>query len=132
MRGVDRGDQRIGYYNSGRRSKKWWKRVFAYVIECSILNAFVSLSFVKSGSECEMRYLNHRIILANGLIVSYSARRRIGRPPSTESCNLLRLNLSLDHFPGHAGSRQRCVVCSKHGEMCDTWCVCTVCLVHWS
>ena len=59
MRGVDRGDQRIGYYNLGRRSKKWWKRVFAYVIECSILNAFVLLSFVKSGSEREMRYLNH-------------------------------------------------------------------------
>ena len=33
--------------------------MFAYVIECSILNAFVLLSFVKSGSEREMRYLNH-------------------------------------------------------------------------
>ena len=34
MRGVDRADQRIGYYNLGRRSKKWWKRVFVYFIEC--------------------------------------------------------------------------------------------------
>ena len=53
-----------------------------------------------------------------------------GRPPSTESCNLLCLNLSLGHFPGRAGSRQRCVVCSKHGERCDMWCVCTACSVH--
>jgi len=28
MRGVDRGDQIIGYYNLGRRSTKWWKRFF--------------------------------------------------------------------------------------------------------
>ena len=25
MRGVDRGDQLIGYHNIGRRLKKWWK-----------------------------------------------------------------------------------------------------------
>lgn len=29
MRGADRGDQMIGFYNVGRRSKKWWKRVFS-------------------------------------------------------------------------------------------------------
>jgi len=27
MRGVDHGDQRIGYYNIGRRFRRWWKRV---------------------------------------------------------------------------------------------------------
>ena len=64
------------------------------------------------------------------MIGSFSARRRIGRPPSTENCNFLHLNLSLGHFPGRAGSRQHCVVCSKHGERRDTWCVCTVCSVH--
>ena len=28
MRGVDRGDQLIGFYSAGRRSKKWWKIIF--------------------------------------------------------------------------------------------------------
>ena len=28
MRGVDRGNHRIGYYNLGRHSRRWWKRVF--------------------------------------------------------------------------------------------------------
>ena len=36
MRGIDRGDQLMGYYNVGRRSKKWWKRVFAYLLEVSV------------------------------------------------------------------------------------------------
>ena len=31
MSGVDRADQRIGDYNLGRRSRKWCKRVFAYI-----------------------------------------------------------------------------------------------------
>ena len=40
MRGVDRGDQLIGYYNISRRSEKWWKR-FGYVIEVAALNAYI-------------------------------------------------------------------------------------------
>ena len=28
MKGVDRGDQLVGYYNIGWRSKKWWKKFF--------------------------------------------------------------------------------------------------------
>ena len=41
MRGVDRGDQLQSYYNIGRRSCKWWKRIFFCIIEVSILNAYV-------------------------------------------------------------------------------------------
>ena len=46
MRGVDRSDQMIGFYNIGRRSKKWWKRAFSHIIECAILNAYVLDSHV--------------------------------------------------------------------------------------
>ena len=38
MRGVDRGDQLVGYYNLGKRSK-WWKRVLYYIVEVAALNA---------------------------------------------------------------------------------------------
>ena len=31
----------MGYYNVGRRSMKWWKRVFAYLLEVSLFNAYV-------------------------------------------------------------------------------------------
>jgi len=47
MRKVDCGDHMIGYYNIVCKSKRWWKRVFAYYIfECSVLNAFLVLNFV--------------------------------------------------------------------------------------
>ena len=32
MRGVDRRNQLQRYYNEGRRSKKWWRRVFVYIL----------------------------------------------------------------------------------------------------
>jgi len=41
MRGVDRGDQLIGYYNIGRRSVKWLKQCFAHLVECTLLNAYI-------------------------------------------------------------------------------------------
>ena len=50
MRGVDHGDKAISYYNLGRCSTKWWKRVFSYLIECSILNNFVLDSFVQTAA----------------------------------------------------------------------------------
>ena len=45
MRGVDRGDQLVALYSSGRKSRKAWKRIFYYLLECSILNAYVLESF---------------------------------------------------------------------------------------
>ena len=39
MRGVDRNDQMQQYYNLGRRSIKWWKRIFYYLVESTILNS---------------------------------------------------------------------------------------------
>ena len=41
MRGVDRGDQLHTYYKIGRRSRKWWKIIFFYIVECAVLNAFI-------------------------------------------------------------------------------------------
>ena len=39
MRGVD-VEMYIAYYNVGRRSIKWWKKIFSYIIECATLNIF--------------------------------------------------------------------------------------------
>ena len=41
MRGVDLSDQRMSYYYVGRRSTKWWKRVFSYLLEACSQNAYV-------------------------------------------------------------------------------------------
>ena len=79
MRGVDRGDQLIGCYNLGRRSKKWWKRVFSYIIECSLLNAYIleryaqpSLHDPSLRGRRRQDFLHFRLEVAEQLIGSFS------------------------------------------------------------
>ena len=117
MRGVDRGDQLIGCYNVGRRSKKWWKRVFAHLIECALLNAYIleryaNPSLYSPSSRVKRDFLGFRIDVANQLIGSFHFRQRAGRPPSSEHRTEQRLNRQLDHWPIQETSKRECVVCS--------------------
>ena len=66
MRGVDRGDQLVGYYNLGRRSKKWWKRVLYYIVEVAALNAYVLDKHAHTDRDSR-DYLAFRIALAEEL-----------------------------------------------------------------
>ena len=49
MRGVDGGDQLESYYNVGRKTRKWWRRVFFFCVEVCILNSFCMEKMVRSG-----------------------------------------------------------------------------------
>ena len=138
MRGVDRGDQLIGYYNIGRRSRKWWKRVFAYVIEVAALNAYV---IQKDGRPPSARrkhdYLEFRMALAEELIGSFTSRQTpAGCPRSVDHQQALRLDTSRGHLPVVADVRRTCVVCNKAGMVAKKECrheskfKCSVCDVH--
>ena len=41
MKGVDLCDQMIGYYMLNHRSKKWWRRIFFYLMMASARNAYI-------------------------------------------------------------------------------------------
>ena len=41
MLGVDRLDQRMSYYQFNRKSVRWWRQVFFWVLEVMIVNAFI-------------------------------------------------------------------------------------------
>ena len=79
--GVDQGDQMIGYYNIGRRSMKWWKRCFAYLVECALLNAFIlnSITFpsLYRRRGCSKRdFLAFCLDVAKQLIGGFQSRQR--------------------------------------------------------
>ena len=58
MRGVDRGDQIQTYYNIGRRSTKWWERVFFYIVECAILNSYILDGHIRSAEHARKGRIN--------------------------------------------------------------------------
>ena len=106
MRGVDHGDQYISYYNVGRRSKMWWKRIFSYIIECATLNSFILDSNVQPAAHVQRGrakrdLLAFKLELATDLIGTFSSRKRSGRPSSALHEQHERLNHSFGHWPQH-------------------------------
>ena len=121
MWGVDRGDQLIGCYNIGR-SKKWWKKVFSYIIECSLLNAYILARYAQPTlhdpplrGRKKRDFINFCLDVAEQLIGSFHFRQRSGQPPRAESAPPMRLNKNRPHYPIQETKKLECVVCSaKH------------------
>lgn len=139
MGGVDHGDQMRVYYNVGRRTRKWWKRTFAYIMEVSIFNAYVLESFVRLSSNRERDFLSFRLELEKALTGSFSSRQRVGRPRSVGYGRLDRLNAELRHLPRFVERKRRCVVCLEKmrrgdlptvGHRHETFVQCRDCGVH--
>ena len=144
MRGVDRGDQAIAYYNIGRRSTKWWKRIFSYMIESAILNSYVVDGYVRTTEHsmkgrAKMDFLKFRLEVATDLVGSFSSRKRPGRRVSSSHDQHERLNPSLGHWPAYVESKSDCVVyaarITKHhiprsDNRHESRVICSVCKVH--
>ncbi|EEC12994.1 conserved hypothetical protein [Ixodes scapularis] len=45
MGGVDRFDQKRKTYVADRRSEKWWHRIFYYLLDAAVVNAFLQYCF---------------------------------------------------------------------------------------
>lgn len=71
MGGVDRFDQLRSTYTVGRRSKRWWLRLFYFLFDTSITNAFI----LSKKSNVKLSHLEFRVALARGLISGYSSRK---------------------------------------------------------
>ena len=91
MRGVDRGDQLESYYYVGRKSKKWWRRLFVFFVwKYIFLIVFVWKKMVRPSEHQRLGrkkrdMLSFRLQLAKELIGSFSSRQRGGgRPRSAE------------------------------------------------
>ena len=41
MNGVDCNDQHCTYYSFVRKTLKWWRKVFFYLLECSTVNSYI-------------------------------------------------------------------------------------------
>lgn len=120
MRGVDRGDQLLELYNFGRRSQKWWKRVFFYLLEVCVLNAYILEGFVcekhKLHGHAKRDLLAFKIDLAEQLIGGFRGRKRPGRQCHGPSTDMARLNLALGHFPEFTERPGDCFVCNTLGK----------------
>lgn len=72
MGGVDRFDRLKSTYTVGRRSKRWWLRIFYFLLDASITNAFV----LSQSCKVNLTHFEFRVALARGLISGFTSRKR--------------------------------------------------------
>lgn len=111
FRGVDICDQLRVKYAIGRSSKKWWKYLMNFLIDLSIINAFIvwSETEVPQPARTKKRYrqLDFRVNLSTQLIGNFS-RQRIPVAPAQPRSSHAHLKLGR--------KRSTCKLCTKIGE----------------
>ena len=77
MGGVNLADQMLKSFSVVRKSRKAWKKLFAYGLEVCLLNSFIIMR--KAKPACKQEFLRFRVNIARQLIAGQSFRARIGR-----------------------------------------------------
>lgn len=116
MGGVDKFDQLHERYSVGRKSLKWWHRIFYYLVDLAIVNSFVMWKMQQPKhlqSKCDQ--LTYRLKLARQLISGFCSRKNSGRK---NNCfqkmvpNEVRLAGVGLHMPKFNQKTRRCKSCS--------------------
>ena len=130
MKGVDLADQLASSHRSVRKSIKWYKKVFLYLLDVTLVNSFLLYKQL-GGSET---FNSFRLMLAKEILEmrtpnlpDYRNRVRQARLPSSG-------RLSGKHFPAQipiTGSRavmyKRCYVCLRNRVRKTTKIMCDKC-----
>ena len=136
MFGVDLGDQHRSYYPVGRPSKKWWRYLFWYLIQVSIINSYILMKMVNPNSPFVQNHLKFGTKLSQQLLTMKAATHssRAIRKPSVAG-------IAKPFSPQHmlstmSGRKRRCYQCAlvgakmPSGRTKETIKGCHLCQVH--
>lgn len=73
MHGVDRFDQLRDYNSVTRKSRKWWVRIFYFLLDCTLVNAYI---LHRLAHEDNAHHLQFLVTLSSQLANGYSSRKR--------------------------------------------------------
>ena len=111
MLGVDRLDQRMSYYQYTRRTIRWWRKVFFWMIEVVVVNSYIIYT-QHTDSRRKLTHKEFRRELVEVLcqpLRDISTHRQPARHDHTLEC------LRGHHFPENGSTRRDCRVCSTRG-----------------
>ena len=116
MGGVDRMDQMITYYSAGRKTIKWYKRLFWRVVDMALVNSYILYNLCHRDKPLTQKQF--RLELADALVQKYINEKATGNVISRSPTERLRGK----HFP-ITSKRGRCTVCGNkknpHGRRRD-------------
>ena len=134
MNGCDRMDQMVSYYgNHSRKTHKWWKKLFTWILEVTQVNAHLlyTLTHPDADKRVTLADFKHKLIesliqLSNTDIpadIPSAVLSKPGRKPTTTA-----LVSNPGHLIDYDGADRQCVQCSKEKRRKRTSFYCTVCL----
>lgn len=112
MGGVDFNDRQRKFYNLGRRSYRWYRRIFFYLLEVAAHNTYVlrRKAVPKKHTDEDNGPLAFRMDLVTQLIGEARAEKNVGRPRMTDAPRLSNVGM---HTPIILEKSLVCKVCSK-------------------
>jgi hypothetical protein len=130
MGGVDRHDQFRAQYTVARKSKKWWRYLFWFLLDVCLVNSFLCMResvnhrlWTRRGRERKRNQLEFRMALADQLIGQFRGARKRKLPSVIDE-------LGQGHWPKKFEKRGKCRLCSEENRRHEVYLGCTVCQVH--
>ena len=112
MLGVDRLDQRMSYYQFVRKSVRWWRKVFFWMVEVVVVNSYIVYT-IHTDARRKLTHKQFRRELVLALCEEQQSSLASHRSRHRRDQTLERLRGS--HFPDTAATRWDCRVCSVRG-----------------
>lgn len=113
MGGVDIADQYISSYGFTRKSLKWWRKVFFWLQEAALVNAYLLFNMNEGQGKCRQRQFRRMII--SQLVGDIRNTNKKGRPAQLQDTTRLNGKLHLP-FPLEGKKVRDCAVCSSRAE----------------
>ena len=129
MNGVDIADQLTVFYSFIRKTRKWWRKLFFYMMEVSIVNSYLLYKATVSQPRNHVGYRRAMLEqMAKLSIQQGPPRRGPGAPRRGVTYDVPQRLDRKPHFLAKAPAPRDCVVCSKRGtQRCRTTYHCNTC-----
>ena len=137
MGGVDRSNQMRKYYHTGRKNNRWWVYMACYLIDISLVNAYIC--FKDLLPETKITHKSFQVRVGKQLIGGYSSRSQptLREVEKTATQTFIREENISSHVIGRLPGRQKsCKQCSRDGKKTPTGRApetskgCVLCAVH--
>lgn len=131
MGGVDRSDRMVRTYSVSRQSKKWWYRLFYYLLDTALANSWILYNSSRNHGELsELEYLKQ---LALALIGTVPKHDKVQPQPKKKKGQLvvpLRFTAG-NHWPKNVKKQRQCQHCARSGSNGPrSRYICKACNVH--
>lgn len=111
MGGVDKMDQLVAVYRTRIRQRKWWWPIFVYLLDVSVVNAWLLMKKVDANNKACASLLIFRRYLAETYLERYGvpSARRVSRLHINDDLRFDNIN----HIVEYSETDQRCANCGK-------------------